>query len=233
MITQAEGAPFYDTIPQLQAGKQDSLGFTPVQQGGGADQGSNKVYLGWEIISGTSTGRLRYQIDATDIGALANYADVTAEQTARASADTALSTRIDDCVLQQSDTDTNPVTLLGVNTSDYRVRAYDPVEAVWKVLANYSDVTATQESIISEVTYNWSYTVASTSIAVPSWATRVEFEAVGAGGGGGGCEGSAVSETVSGAGGGSGGYLKAIYSVTGESTLGITIGAGGSGAWVH
>jgi len=228
MITQAEGAPFYDTIPQLQAGKQDSLGFTPVQQGGGADQGSNKVYLGWEIISGTSTGRLRYQIDATDIGALANYADVTAEQTARASADAALSTRINGCVLQQSDSATNPVTLLGVNTSDYRVRAYDPVEAVWKVLANYSDVEAVQATI-GELTTAWGYVLASDNIAVPAWATSVEIEAVGAGGGGGGCQGSSTAETVSGGGGASGGYIKAIYPVAGGDTLGITIGAGGGG----
>jgi hypothetical protein len=41
-----------------------SLGFTPVQQGGGASQLNNKVYLGWD---GTS---LRAQVDATDQGRL-------------------------------------------------------------------------------------------------------------------------------------------------------------------
>ncbi len=42
--------------------KQDGLGFTPVQQGGGAGQGSNKVYIGW------AGGSLRAQVDATDLG---------------------------------------------------------------------------------------------------------------------------------------------------------------------
>lgn len=39
-----------------------NLGFTPVQQGGGAGQGANKIYLGW------STTKLRAQVDATDQG---------------------------------------------------------------------------------------------------------------------------------------------------------------------
>lgn len=39
-----------------------TLPFTPVQQGGGAGQGTNKVYLGW------SNEGLRLQVDSTDIG---------------------------------------------------------------------------------------------------------------------------------------------------------------------
>lgn len=52
-------------ITSLQAaldGKQASLGFTPVQQGGGANQATNKLYFGWD-----GSG-LRYQVDATDRG---------------------------------------------------------------------------------------------------------------------------------------------------------------------
>ncbi len=45
--------------------KQDALGFTPVQQGGGANQGANKVYIGW----GTGgVNALRAQVDSTDLG---------------------------------------------------------------------------------------------------------------------------------------------------------------------
>jgi len=43
-------------------GKQANLGFTPVQQGGGTGQGSNKIYIGW---SGT---RLKATVDSTDMG---------------------------------------------------------------------------------------------------------------------------------------------------------------------
>ena len=42
--------------------KQNALGFTPVQQGGGANQGTNKIYLGWD------GGALRCQVDSTDLG---------------------------------------------------------------------------------------------------------------------------------------------------------------------
>lgn len=39
-----------------------NLGFTPVQQGGGAGQGNNKVYIGW------ATTKLGVQVDSTDHG---------------------------------------------------------------------------------------------------------------------------------------------------------------------
>ena len=44
-------------------GKQASLGFTPVQQGGGTGQGTNKIYIGW------ATSQLFLQVDATNFGA--------------------------------------------------------------------------------------------------------------------------------------------------------------------
>jgi len=43
--------------------KQNALGFTPVQQGGGAAQGTNKIYIGWGPVSA-----LRAQVDGTDLG---------------------------------------------------------------------------------------------------------------------------------------------------------------------
>lgn len=43
------------------------LPYTPVQQGGGASQGNNKVYLGWD------GARLRAQVDSTDLGGLVAY----------------------------------------------------------------------------------------------------------------------------------------------------------------
>lgn len=42
------------------ATKQDSLGFTPVQQGGGTSQGTNKIYIGWNAST------IRLQVDSTD-----------------------------------------------------------------------------------------------------------------------------------------------------------------------
>jgi hypothetical protein len=48
---------------QLPSYYQTALGFTPVQQGGGAGQGTNKVYIGW---GGGS--QLLLQIDSTNFG---------------------------------------------------------------------------------------------------------------------------------------------------------------------
>ena len=42
-----------------------NLGFTPVQQSGGANQGANKIYIGW-----TGFGKVGIQVDATDEGLL-------------------------------------------------------------------------------------------------------------------------------------------------------------------
>ena len=42
---------------------QPSLGFTPVQQGGGTGQGTNKIYQGW-----SSSGQLLLQVDLTNFG---------------------------------------------------------------------------------------------------------------------------------------------------------------------
>lgn len=44
--------------------KQPNLGFTPVQQGGGTGQGSNKVYIGWA----TDASGLKAQADSTYLG---------------------------------------------------------------------------------------------------------------------------------------------------------------------
>lgn len=44
--------------------KQPNLGFTPVQQGGGTGQGSNKIYIGW----GSDASGLKAQAGDTDLG---------------------------------------------------------------------------------------------------------------------------------------------------------------------
>ena len=49
------------------------IGFTPVEQGGGTDMGSNKVRLGWR----TDATGIQAQVDASVIGVLAMKADIT------------------------------------------------------------------------------------------------------------------------------------------------------------
>lgn len=47
-----------------------ALGFTPVRQGGGAFQGNNTVYLGWD------GAKMRLQVDGTDLGRIAMESDL-------------------------------------------------------------------------------------------------------------------------------------------------------------
>ena len=46
------------------ANKQNNLGFTPIQQGGGIGQTGNKIYIGW-----TGSHQLKCTVDKTDLGA--------------------------------------------------------------------------------------------------------------------------------------------------------------------
>ena len=51
-------------LKALLEGKQANLGFTPVQQGGGTNQLTNKVYIGW------TGSQLTAQVDTTSMGAI-------------------------------------------------------------------------------------------------------------------------------------------------------------------
>ncbi|MCE2563670.1 hypothetical protein [Komagataeibacter sp. FNDCF1] len=81
MIAQAGGAPFYDTIPQLQAAKQDALGFVPVNGQWALGTTAYQV-LGLTYLISAQRPQYFYQ-DATGAqhagGALALYSDVTSE----------------------------------------------------------------------------------------------------------------------------------------------------------
>ena len=62
--TTAASATAVKTAYDLASRKQPNLGFTPVQQGGGTGQGTNKVYIGWA----TDASGLKAQVDNTNLG---------------------------------------------------------------------------------------------------------------------------------------------------------------------
>ena len=62
--TAAASSKAVKTAYDLAASKQDALGFTPIQQGGGTGQESNKIYIGWA----TDASGLKAQADALDLG---------------------------------------------------------------------------------------------------------------------------------------------------------------------
>lgn len=88
-------------VPPAAAGQQESfltgggeykpaLGFTPVQQGGGTEQGINKVYIGWA----TDGSGLKAQVDNTNIGNIVTTAGGTTKAPSAALADNAWQTTI-------------------------------------------------------------------------------------------------------------------------------------------
>jgi microcystin-dependent protein len=79
--------------------KQDALGFTPVQQGGGTGQGTNKVYIGG------AGGGLKATVDSTDLGAFV-FAGANSSITSLTGLTTALS-------VAQGGTGTNTATGTG------------------------------------------------------------------------------------------------------------------------
>lgn len=62
--TTAASATAVKTAYNLALTKQPNLGFTPIQQGGGTGQGTNKVYIGWA----TDASGLKAQADSTNLG---------------------------------------------------------------------------------------------------------------------------------------------------------------------
>jgi hypothetical protein len=71
-------------------------------------------------------------------------------------------------------------------------------------------------------------TVGSSTVTVPTGASKIIVEAVGGGGGGSGST-TSLNNTVSGQAGGSGGYVKGIFTVSAGETINVSIGAGGAG----
>ena len=65
--------------------KQPNLGFTPIQQGGGTGQGTNKVYIGWA----TDASGLKAQADRTNLGNIVTTAGGTIKAPQAALADRA------------------------------------------------------------------------------------------------------------------------------------------------
>lgn len=83
--TDAASSKAVNIVYNLANSKQASLGFTPVRQGGGTGQGTNKVYIGWA----TDASGLKAQVDSTDLGNIVTTAGGTIKAPQAAFADRA------------------------------------------------------------------------------------------------------------------------------------------------
>lgn len=100
----ADGTAAQDAVTKAQLDtKQNNLGFTPVQQGGGDGQGGNKIYVGWN----GATNKLKIQVDSVDQGnlALETWAsnNLASEATSRANADADLQSQVNARVTTMAD----------------------------------------------------------------------------------------------------------------------------------
>lgn len=151
--------PFETELLNLQSGKQDALGFTPTQQGGGTSQLANKIYIGWD---GT---RLRAQVDTTDLGQIAFGNIPTSLANAVNTPANALNTTYQNTTGRMLFVSVNVATSGGnVGTLSASIGIASPSQVV-----AVNDYTATLSNGNANITFmvppNWYYSVSSTGSA--------------------------------------------------------------------
>lgn len=121
--------------------KQPKLGFTPVQQGGGTGQGTNKVYIGWA----TDASGLKAQADSTNLGNIVTTAGGTTKAPKAALADRAQ-------VANTSET----LAVTGWGNTKWRNTPYGQSPLyVWCLPTGGSDMQPCSPSVLSAGAANW------------------------------------------------------------------------------
>lgn len=121
--------------------KQPNLGFTPIQQGGGTGQGTNKVYIGWA----TDASGLKAQADSTNLGNIVTTAGGTIKAPQAALADRAQ-------VANTSET----LFVTGWGNTKWRNTPYGQSPLyVWCLPTGGSDMMPCSPSVLSAGAANW------------------------------------------------------------------------------
>ena len=121
--------------------KQPNLGFTPIQQGGGTGQGTNKVYIGWA----TDASGLKAQADSTNLGNIVTTAGGTIKAPQAALADRA----------QVANT-SEALAVTGWGNVKWGSTPYGQSPLyVWCLPAGGSDMQPCSPSVISAGAANW------------------------------------------------------------------------------
>lgn len=139
--TTAASATAVKTAYDLASTKQPNLGFTPVQQGGGTGQGTNKVYIGWA----TDASGLKAQADSTNLGNIVTTAGGTIKAPQAALADRAQ-------VANTSET----LAVTGWGNVKWGSTPYGQSPLyVWCLPSGGSDVMPCSPSVLSAGAANW------------------------------------------------------------------------------
>ena len=137
----AASAKAVKTAYDLANDKQANLGFTPVQQGGGTGQGTNKVYIGWA----TDASGLKAQADSTNLGNIVTTAGGTIKAPQAALADRAQ-------VANTSET----LFVTGWGNTKWGSTPYGRSPAyVWCLPTGGSDMEPCSPSVLSAGAANW------------------------------------------------------------------------------
>ena len=121
--------------------KQPNLGFTPIQQGGGTGQGTNKVYIGWA----TDASGLKAQADSTNLGNIVTTAGGTTKAPQAALADRAK-------VANTSET----LSVTGWGNTKWGSTPYGQSPLyVWCLPSGGSDMRPCSPSVLSAGTAHW------------------------------------------------------------------------------
>lgn len=140
--TTAASATAVKTAYNLARTKQPNLGFMPVQQGGGAGQGNNKVYIGWAA----DASGLKVQVDNTNLGNIVTTEGPTVKAPQAALADRAQ-------VAGSAET----LFVTGWGNTKWGSTPYgrSPLY-VWCLPTGGSDMEPCRPSVLSVGTANWS-----------------------------------------------------------------------------
>lgn len=139
--TTAASAKAVKTAYDLANSKQANLGFTPIQQGGGTGQGTNKVYIGWA----TDASGLKAQADSTNLGNIVTTAGGTIKAPQAALADRAQ-------VANTSET----LTVTGWGNTKWKSTLYGQSPLyVWCLPTAGSDMQPCSPSVLSAGVANW------------------------------------------------------------------------------
>lgn len=139
--TTAASATAVKTAYDLANSKQANLGFTPVQQGGGTGQGTNKVYIGWA----TDASGLKAQADRTNLGNIVTTEGGTIKAPQAALADRAQ-------VANTSET----LFVTGWGNTKWRSTPYGQSPLyVWCLPTGGSDMMPCSPSVLSAGAANW------------------------------------------------------------------------------
>ena len=121
--------------------KQPSFGFTPIQQGGGTGQGTNKIYIGWA----TDASGLKAQADSTNLGNIVTTAGGTTKAPQAALADRAQ-------VANNSET----LFVTGWGNTKWGSTPYGQSPLyVWCLPSGGSDMMPCSPGVLSAGTANW------------------------------------------------------------------------------